>query len=61
MEPILAGTVWGTIGMDFIGPLSHTKRGNQYIVFTKYLTKWVEAFPTTNYKDERVANFLSKM
>jgi hypothetical protein len=58
MEPIPVGTAWGTIGMDFIGPLPHTKRGNQYIlVFTEYLTKWVEAFPTTNCKAETVAKF----
>jgi hypothetical protein len=36
---------------DFIGPLLHIKRGNQCIlVFTEYLTKWVEAFPTVNCK-----------
>jgi hypothetical protein len=59
MQLILVETTWRTIGMDFIGPLPQTKRGNQYIlVFTEYLTKWVEAFPTVNCKAETVAKFL---
>ena len=38
--------IWSQVGMDIIGPLQLTKKGNQYIVaITDYLSKWVEAKP----------------
>ena len=34
------------VGIDILGPLPLTQRGNKYIlVATDYFTKWVEAFP----------------
>eukprot|EP01132_Coremiostelium_polycephalum_P010890 gene10890-13341_t len=34
------------VGVDIIGPIDVSKNGNKYIlVFSDYLTKWVEAFP----------------
>ena len=48
MQPIAIGelaTPFELIGMDFVGPLPKTARGNQYImVVTDYLTRWAEAF-----------------
>ena len=37
--------VWNLVGMDLIGPLKKTSRGNRYILtMTCYFSKWVEAF-----------------
>jgi len=34
------------LGVDILGPLTETKKGNKYVlVFTDYLSKWAEAFP----------------
>jgi hypothetical protein len=34
------------MGVDILGPLTETKSGNKYIlVFTDYLSRWVEVFP----------------
>ena len=43
---IRAGAPWEIIGVDLIGPLPITERGNRYIiVFIDYFTKWVEIVP----------------
>ena len=37
--------VWHLVGMDLIGPLKKTKKGNQYLLtMTCYFSKWIEAF-----------------
>ena len=37
--------VLNLVGMDLIGPLKKTSRGNRYILtMTCYFSKWVEAF-----------------
>ncbi|KAF5892476.1 gag-pol fusion, partial [Clarias magur] len=37
---------WELVGMDLIGKLTKTEKGNQYIcVLIDYFTKWVEAYP----------------
>jgi hypothetical protein len=47
------------IGMDLVGPLPETSRGNKYIiVMTEYLTKWVEAKAIPNKRAETIAEFL---
>lgn len=44
LYPIKIRQPFDRIGMDIIGPLPITIRGNKYIVvLTKYLTKWPEA------------------
>lgn len=47
MQPIsVKPEVWSLIGMDLIGPLKKTSKGNQFILtMTCYFSKWVEAFP----------------
>ena len=47
------------IGIDFVGPLPHTKQGNQYLlVATEYLTKWVEVKATARVDADTVAKFI---
>ena len=44
------------VGVDILGPLPVTTKGNKYIlVFTDYLTRWVEAFPMKNMEAKTVA------
>ena len=44
LHPIPVGDPFYQIGMDFIGPLTQTSRGNKYIIVTmNHLTKWPEA------------------
>src|SRR5438034_2526405 len=44
LNPIKVGEPFERIGIDFVGPLERTKKGNKYIlVITDYLTKWPEA------------------
>ena len=44
LYPIKVGEPFERIGIDFVGPLEKTKKGNRYIlVVTDYLTKWPEA------------------
>src|SRR5213078_3270220 len=44
LNPIEVGEPFERIGIDFVGPLERTKKGNRYIlVVTDYLTKWPEA------------------
>ena len=45
------------LGIDLMGPLTETKRGNKYIfTATDYYTKWVEAFPI---RDKSAASVVS--
>ena len=47
------------VGLDVLGPLPVSHDGNKFIViFTDYLTKNVEAFPTTDQKTETIAKLL---
>lgn len=47
------------VGIDLIGPLPLTTRGNKYIVtLVDYFSKWPEAAPLPNKTAEGVALFL---
>lgn len=47
---------WERMGVDIMGPLPKTDKGNQYIVvFIDYFTKWPEAFALPDIKAETVA------
>ena len=61
LNPIKVTKAWEMIGMDFIGPIKRSRRGNKYIlVITKYLTKWVEAKAMREATGEKVAEYLYK-
>lgn len=50
---------WQQVGMDLVGPLSETPRGNKYIVtLTDYFTKWAEAAPLADKCAAGVARFI---
>ena len=50
------------VGLDLIGPLPITNKGNRYIiVLVDYLTKWVEAEPLQSAESQDVINFLKKI
>lgn len=58
LHPIKVGRPYDRIGMDIVGPLPKTARGNQYIVVaTEYLTKWPEARALPDAKAISVATF----
>ena len=49
------------IGIDIVGPLKMTKRGNQYFFsFTDYFTGWIEVYPTSTNDTKATASCLSK-
>ena len=46
LQPVVASFPWEFAGVDFVGPLPRSSRGNAYIlVFVDYFTKWVEICP----------------
>ena len=47
LHPIkVKDTVWHRIGIDLVGPLPETSRGNKYLITcTCYFSKWPEAAP----------------
>ncbi|KAL5460547.1 hypothetical protein EMCRGX_G033999 [Ephydatia muelleri] len=50
---------WKQIGIDIVGPLPCTERGNKYIiVVTDYFTKWPEAKASPTKEAGNVADFL---
>jgi len=58
LHPIKVGQPFDRLGMDIVGPLPVTKRGNAYIVVaTEYLTKWPEACALPNAKASSVVSF----
>ena len=51
--------IWCQVGMDLIGPMPETQRGNKYIVtLTDYFTKWAEAAPLADKTALGVAKFI---
>ena len=47
------------IGIDIIGPLPETAKGNKYMVVAiKYLTKWVEVRALDRTTAENITNFI---
>ena len=51
--------VWHRVGIDLIGPLRTTRKGNQYIVTcTDYFSKWIEAEAIPDKSAHTVAKFL---
>ena len=53
------GVPFERVGIDILGPLPESKRGNKYIVVIgDYFTKWVEAFGVPDMEAETVARVL---
>ena len=51
--------LWHQVGMDLIGPLRETARGNKYIVtLTDYFPKWAEAVALPDKCAVGVAKFI---
>jgi hypothetical protein len=58
LHPIKIGQPFDRVGMDIVGPLPKTKKGNTYIVVaTDYLTKWPEARAIPDQKASTVSAF----
>ena len=62
LHPIpMRGEVWHTVGVDLIGPLPETCRGNKYIMTVSCLfSKWPEATALRDKGADGVAEFLFK-
>ena len=59
LNPIRVGEPFERIGIDFVGPLERTRKGNKYIlVVTDYLTKWPEVKPMRDATAENVVKFI---
>ena len=53
------GVPFERVGIDILGPLPESKRGNKYIVVIgDYFTKWIEAFGVPDMEAETVARVL---
>ena len=51
--------IWNQVGMDLIGPLPHTPRGNKYIItLTDCFSKWAEAAPLPDKSAIAIARFM---
>jgi hypothetical protein len=59
LHPIPVSDVWKRIGIDLIGPLPESEKGNKYIITaTDYFSKWPEAAALPDKTAIGVANFL---
>jgi len=59
MHAIVAKAPFERIGIDFVGPLTTTSKGNRYIlVAVDYFTKWPEAKVTKRADAQTVVDFL---
>ncbi|KRX54087.1 Gypsy retrotransposon integrase-like protein 1 [Trichinella sp. T9] len=57
IQPV--GYPFQRIGVDVLGPLEETKRGNRYLlVICDYFTKWPEAFPMPDTEATTIARHL---
>lgn len=59
LQPIPVGEPFHRIGIDFVGPLPLTNRGNKYIIVaTDYMTKWPEAKAVPEATAQQVVDFV---
>jgi hypothetical protein len=61
LNPIKVGEPFERMGIDFVGPLPRTKKGNRYIlVAMDYLMKWPEAKAMKETNAENTVEFIYK-
>src|ERR1700743_1289594 len=61
LYPIKVENAFDRIGIDYVGPLPRTRRGNKYIlVVIDYLTKWIEVKALKEATAETTADFIYK-
>jgi len=61
LYPIKVENAFERIGIDFVGPLPRTAKGNKYIIVAiDYLTKWPEAKALKEATAEKTAEFIYK-
>ena len=59
LQPIVPGGTFGMLGMDFVGPLHLTSRGNKFLlVCTLYAERWAFAFALPDSTAQSVARVL---
>ena len=60
LHPIpVAPQLWKQVGIDLIGPMPVTARGNKYIItLTDYFSKWAEAAPLLDKTALGIAKFV---
>ncbi len=59
MKPIVVSRPWQLLGIDFMGPLKTTSRGNSYIVLAvDHFTKYIEGAATPSFNALITANFV---
>ena len=59
MHPIPVQGPFFQVGINFVGPLPITERGNRYIIVAMdYLTKWPEVRPVSQATAEMMASFI---
>ena len=59
--PIPVQDAFDRVACDIIGPFPTTKSGNRYVlIFTEYLTEWVEGFPLPSIEAARIARIFEK-
>lgn len=57
MGHLSSGAPWDTLGIDYLGPLPVSRRGNKYIlVLTDHFTKYVEVMAVPNQQAEECAH-----
>ncbi len=61
LKPLQVTRPFDCMAVDVVGPLPQTYDGNWYIVvFSDYLTKWPEAFPTADEKADTIAQLIAE-
>jgi hypothetical protein len=59
LHPIPIGQPFHRIGIDYVGPLPPSSKGNKYIIVAMdYLTKWPEAKPVRNADAKSTVKFI---
>ncbi|KAL0359876.1 UNVERIFIED_CONTAM: hypothetical protein Sangu_0837000 [Sesamum angustifolium] len=60
LHPTVASWPFNAWGLDVVGPFTKSSRGHLYILAaTDYFSKWTEAVPLKEVKQENVADFIS--